>query len=690
MCNKKTEHNNRELSWLSFNERVMQEALDETVPLVQRLRFLGIFSNNQDEFFKVRVASVLKSLRDKITLQDEDVSIVEVERLLAGIRQQAVNMHHRFDDVYQILCEELRKEKINIVNEQMLTDTQKEYVATYFSDEIRSQLVPILLERNTSMSFLQDDRIYLAVRIVGGDVPTEKNTRYSIVEVPNVLNRFVTLPMSDDGTTTIILLEDVIRFNLRKMFFMLRFRTIDAFSFKITRDSEISLGNSYRKRMVEELSKAVQSRVTGRPIRLIYDEMMPDDLQRILIEKLEFKSADSLFPGGRYQHMKDLMNFPVVNPALEETRPKPAIHPDFARSTGLLNVVKRKDVLLFYPYHSFSNFIDFLREAAFNRHVEEIYISVYRVAEKSKVMNALINAARNGKKVTAVIELKARFDEKNNIYWSKLLEEAGVNVVHGNKKLKVHAKLALVKFKQGNKQYYYSYIGTGNFNETTSKIYSDIGLFTVHQGIGEDVERIFSFIEKKRARMNTKSIIVSPERMRDRLTEMIRKEIEFAKQGKLAKIDLKLNALVDSKMIELLYEASKAGVQIRIIARSICCLRPQVEGLSDSIKAISIVDKYLEHARIMFFYNGGDELCFLMSNDWMGRNLDRRVEAAVPIFDKEVKSTLRDVFEIQWKDNVKARDLSPQLLNRYVRNNSKERVRAQEELHDYFLSKSNF
>lgn len=690
MCNKKTEHNNRELSWLSFNERVMQEALDETVPLVQRLRFLGIFSNNQDEFFKVRVASVLKSLRDKITLQDEDVSIVEVERLLAGIRQQAVNMHHRFDDVYQILCEELRKEKINIVNEQMLTDTQKEYVATYFSDEVRSQLVPILLERNTSMSFLQDDRIYLAVRIVGGDVPTEKNTRYSIVEVPNVLNRFVTLPMSDDGTTTIILLEDVIRFNLRKMFFMLRFRTIDAFSFKITRDSEISLGNSYRKRMVEELSKAVQSRVTGRPIRLIYDEMMPDDLQRILIEKLEFKSADSLFPGGRYQHMKDLMNFPVVNPALEETRPKPAIHPDFARSTGLLNVVKRKDVLLFYPYHSFSNFIDFLREAAFNRHVEEIYISVYRVAEKSKVMNALINAARNGKKVTAVIELKARFDEKNNIYWSKLLEEAGVNVVHGNKKLKVHAKLALVKFKQGNKQYYYSYIGTGNFNETTSKIYSDIGLFTVHQGIGEDVERIFSFIEKKRARMNTKSIIVSPERMRDRLTEMIRKEIEFAKQGKLAKIDLKLNALVDSKMIELLYEASKAGVQIRIIARSICCLRPQVEGLSDSIKAISIVDKYLEHARIMFFYNGGDELCFLMSNDWMGRNLDRRVEAAVPIFDKEVKSTLRDVFEIQWKDNVKARDLSPQLLNRYVRNNSKERVRAQEELHDYFLSKSNF
>ncbi|MGL5704779.1 MAG: polyphosphate kinase 1 [Tannerellaceae bacterium] len=690
MCNKKTEHNNRELSWLSFNERVMQEALDETVPLVQRLRFLGIFSNNQDEFFKVRVASVLKSLRDKITLQDEDISIAEVERLLTGIRQQAVSMHHRFDDVYQLLCEELRKEKINIVNEQMLTDTQKEYVATYFSDEVRSQLVPILLERNTSMSFLQDDRIYLAVRIVGGDVPTEKNTRYSIVEVPNVLNRFVTLPMSDDGTTTIILLEDVIRFNLKKMFFMLRFRTIDAFSFKITRDSEISLGNSYRKRMVEELSKAVQSRVTGKPIRLIYDEMMPEDLQRILIEKLEFKSADSLFPGGRYQHMKDLMNFPMVNPILEEARPKPAIHPDFARSTGLLNVVKRKDVLLFYPYHSFSNFIDFLREAAFNRHVEEIYISVYRVAERSKVMNALINAARNGKKVTAVIELKARFDEKNNIYWSKLLEEAGVNVVHGNKKLKVHAKLALVKFKQGNKQYYYSYIGTGNFNETTSKIYSDIGLFTVHQGIGEDVERIFSFIEKKRVRMNTKSIIVSPERMRDRLTEMIRKEIEFAKQGKLAKIDLKLNALVDSKMIELLYEASKAGVQIRIIARSICCLRPQVDGLSDSIKAISIVDKYLEHARIMFFYNGGDEQCFLMSNDWMGRNLDRRVEAAVPIFDKEVKSTLRDVFEIQWKDNVKARDLSPQLLNRYVRNNSKERVRAQEELHAYFLSKSNF
>ncbi|MGL6179251.1 MAG: polyphosphate kinase 1 [Tannerellaceae bacterium] len=684
-----TEHNNRELSWLSFNERVMQEALDETVPLVQRLRFLGIFSNNQDEFFKVRVASVLKSLRDKITLQDEDISIAQVERLLIGIRQQAVSMHHRFDDVYQLLGEELRKEKINIVNEQMLTDIQKEYVATYFSEEVRSQLVPILLERNTSMSFLQDDRIYLAVRIVGGDVPTEKNTRYSIVEVPNVLNRFVTLPTSDDGVITIILLEDVIRFNLRKMFFMLRFRTIDAFSFKITRDSEISLGNSYRKRMVEELSKAVQSRVTGRPVRLIYDETMPSDLQQILIEKLEFKSADSLFPGGRYQHMKDLMNFPVVNPSLEETRPKPAVHPDFARSTGLLNVVKRKDVLLFYPYHSFSNFIDFLREAAFNRHVEEIYISVYRVAEKSKVMNALINAARNGKKVTAVIELKARFDEKNNIYWSKLLEEAGVNVVHGNKKLKVHAKLALVKFKQGNKQYYYSYIGTGNFNETTSKIYSDIGLFTVHQGIGEDVERIFSFIEKKRTRMNTKCIIVSPERMRDRLSEMIRREIEFAEQGKSAKIDLKLNALVDTKMIELLYEASKAGVQIRIIARSICCLRPQVEGLSDSIKAISIVDKYLEHARLMFFYNGGDEQCFLMSNDWMGRNLDRRVEAAVPIFDKDIKSTLRDVFEIQWKDNVKARDLSPQLLNSYVRNDLNKRIRAQEELHNYFLLKSN-
>ena len=683
------EHNNRELSWLSFNERVMQEALDETVPLIQRLRFLGIFSNNQDEFFKVRVASVLKSLRDKITLQDEDISITEMERLLVGIRQQAVSMHHRFDDVYQLLCDELRKMKINIVNEQMLTDDQKEYVSTYFSDEIRSQLVPILLERNTSMSFLQDDRIYLAVHIVGGDVPTEKNTRYSIIEVPNVLNRFVMLPTNDDGTTTIILLEDVIRFNLRKMFFMLRFRTINAYSFKITRDSEISLGNSYRKKMVEELSKAVQSRVTGKPIRLIYDETMPNDFQRILIEKLEFKSADSLFPGGRYQHMKDLMSFPVVNTALEEARPKPAEHPDFAKSTGLLNVVKRKDVLLFYPYHSFSNFIDFLREAAFNRHVDEIYISVYRIAEKSKVMNALINAARNGKKVTAVIELKARFDEKNNIYWSKLLEDAGVNVVHGNKKLKVHAKLALVKFKQGNKQYYYSYIGTGNFNETTSKIYSDIGFFTIHQGIGEDVERIFSFIEKKRTRMNTKYIIVSPERMRSRLSEMITREMEFAKQGKTAKIDLKLNALVDSKMIALLYEASKAGVQIRIIARSICCLRPQVEGLSDSIKAISIVDKYLEHARIMFFHNDGDEQCFLMSNDWMGRNLDRRVEAAVPVYDPEIKNTLRDVFEIQWKDNVKARDLSPHLLNRYVRKNSSVRVRAQEELHAYFLSKSN-
>lgn len=689
MYNIKAEHNNRELSWLSFNERVMQEALDETVPLVQRLRFLGIFSNNQDEFFKVRVASVLKSLRDKITSQDEEIGIAEVERLLAGIRQQAGSMHHRFDDVYRILCEELLKEKIYIINEQMLTEQQKEYVAAYFSDEIRSQLVPILLDRNTSMSFLQDDRIYLAVRIVGGDVPTEKNTRYSIVEVPNMLSRFVILPTEEDGATTIILLEDVIRYNLKQMFFMLRFRTIDAFSFKITRDSEISLGNSYRKRMVEELSKAVQSRVTGRPVRLIYDETMPKDLQQILIQKLEFKSADSLFPGGRYQHMKDLMNFPIVNPVLEEVRPKPVPHPDFCRNTGLLNVVKRKDVLLFYPYHSFSNFIDFLREAAFNRHVEEIYISVYRVADKSKVMNALINAARNGKKVTAVIELKARFDENNNIYWSKLLEEAGVNVVHGNKKLKVHAKLALVKFRQGNKQYSYSYVGTGNFNEASSKIYSDIGLFTVHQGIGDDVERVFAFIEKKRARMNTKHIIVAPERMRDRLTDMIRREIGFAEQGREASIDLKLNALVDGKMIDLLYEASRAGVQIRIIARSICCLRPQVVGLSDSIRAISIVDKYLEHARMMFFHNGGDEQCFLMSNDWMGRNLDRRVEAAVPVYDKEVKSTLRDVFEIQWKDNVKARDLSPELLNRYVRNNSKECVRAQEVLHNYFLLKSN-
>ncbi len=678
--------NNRELSWLAFNERVMQEAMDPTVPVVQRLRFLGIFSNNLDEFFKVRVASV-RRIAALTTLKKKNIQELTPEELLIEIQSKVLILQQKSETVYAQILDEMQKKGIIFLNEKQLTSEQADWLHTYFAENIRSQLVPLILNNRTKMPLLQDDSIYLGVKM-SEHTASKSSFKYFIIEIPAKISvpRFVVLPQFDSEATKIILLDDIIRLCLDRIFFMFDYEQIEAYTFKITRDAELDLDDDLSKSLMEKMKDSLQKRPYGRPIRMVYDASTPDDLHWLIMRKLGIKKTDNVIPGGRYHRLCDLMNFPHVRPDLEDELTHPLLHPELKLYSSILNVIKKKDILLNYPYQDFIHFVDFLREAAIDPLVQEIYITLYRVANNSKIINALANAAKNGKQVTVMIELQARFDESANIHWSRILQEANVKVLHGVEGTKVHSKIALVKRKEGKNIKRYAYIGTGNFNESTSKLYTDLGLFTTHEEIAEDVEMIFRFLENPHTRFECKHLLVSPYKMRQRFAHYIEKEIENAKNKKDAYILLKLNSLVDEKIIELLYKAGNAGVQIRMIVRGICCLKPEVPGLSENIKCISIIDKLLEHSRVAIFGNGGKERSFIMSADWMSRNFDRRVEVATPVYDKEIRKSLRKTFEIQWSDNVKARNMSPQKLNTYViQKEGDARVRSQSELYKYFM-----
>ena len=675
--------NNRELSWLAFNERVMQEAEDASVPLIQRLRFLGIFSNNQDEFFRVRVAAIrrldeLTKIR-KIKLQGG----FSPEELLDLIQKKAISLQAKFEEVYQTILVEMQQNNIFVVDEKELTPLQIDFAQRYFAEEIRSELIPLILNKNTDITFLRDDRLFWAVKLSKKGSKRFYN-RYFIIELPSSLPRFVVLPTENSKKIQIIFLDDIIRLNLDRLFFMFNYQQVEAYTFKITRDAELDLDDDISKSLIDKMKAGLRRRVHGKPLRMVYDATMPNDLLDMLKTKLGLKGKSTMVPGGRYHQMRDLMNFPKVRTDLEEHSPAPIYHFGLNLFSSILKKVKRKDILLNYPYHSFVHVIDFLREAAFDPKVEEIYITLYRVADKSKIVNALISAAKNGKRVVAMVELQARFDEKNNIKWTNELHEAGVTVIHGIQNLKVHSKLILVKKKENDDLKGYTYIGTGNFNENTAKLYTDFGLFTAHQGIAQDAEQIFDYLQNNTSRFTCDYLLASPFYLRTQLIKLIDKEIANAKKGKKAYILLKLNSLVDNEMIKYLYKASQRGVDIRLIIRGICCLRPKENGLSEKIEAKSIVDKYLEHTRLMIFANGGNEKYFIGSADWMSRNLDKRVEVCTPIFDPNVKKQLKDIFEIQWNDNVKARSLENKTLNQYFRDAGDQR-RSQVELYTYFV-----
>ncbi|WP_108822581.1 polyphosphate kinase 1 [Dysgonomonas sp. Marseille-P4361] len=671
--------NNRDLSWLTFNERVLQEAQDETVPLLQRLRFLGIFSNNQDEFIKVRVANIVRLSQLKEKKVSRFTGGYTAQELLPLVNQKVAESQQKFTDTYEEILAQMGEQGIYVLNEKQLSKKQKEFCYDYFSSVVSPQLVPLILRKTTQIPFLQDNNIYHAVKMTSRK--DGKNARYAILQIPvnTSCPRFVVLPSSKDKKE-IIFLDDIIRLNLDDIFFMFNYESIAAYTFKLMRDSSLTLDDDLTKSLLEKMEVGLENRLHGQPVRLIYDREMPDDLLGILATKLKLDQEGTLDAGGRYHLLRDLMKFPKIRPNLEEATFVPLKHPDIKPFSSICKVINKKDIFLNYPYHTFNHFIDFLREAAIDPKVDSISITLYRTAERSKVINALLNAAKNGKKVVVLLELFARFDEEQNVEYTELLQRHGVKVIHGTSGIKVHSKLVLVQRKDKG----YVFVGTGNFNESTAQIYGDYGLFTSNPEFVEDAKAVFDYLQNAHKRPAFKQLVVSPDYMRDHFEGLIKQEIKNKQNGKDAFICAKLNSLTDERIIKLLYKASQAGIEVRLIVRGACCLQPQVKGMSENIRVISIVDKFLEHARMAIFCNGGEEKMYIMSADWMNRNLDRRVEIAAPVLDEKIRQTLRDVFEIQWSDNEKARDLSVFGCNRYVERGDNPSCRSQVALYDYY------
>ena len=670
---------NREISWLAFNHRVLQEAQDEKVPLVERLRFLGIFSNNMDEFYRVRVATVkrLAEIPKKEKKPNED-EINPIE-LLALMQEKVLKLKEEFTETYNSIVTELEKKNIFIVNEKNVTKEQKVFAENYFNTKVAPLLVPIMLRGLPEFPYLKDRYIYLAVKLWRRTGTKKK--QYAIIEVPSdKLPRFLVLP-EKDKKHCIMFLDDVIRLNLHSIFKIFNYEKLIAHTIKITRDAELDIDDDVSKSFYEKMKKSVRQRRRGEPVRFLYDADMPADMLEYLKEKLELDNDDNIIAGGRYHNSKDFMKFPNVGTAELEFSKTPALkHKYFTDQKSMLDVIEKKDVLLHFPYHEFDHIISLLREAAIHPEVKEIKITLYRLAAQSKIINALVNAARNGKKVTAILEIKARFDEEANMDWAKVLQDEGVKVLFGIPELKVHCKLLVITRKQKGILKNFAVVSTGNFNEDTAKIYSDMCLITANREIADEAQKVINLIEKTFKLYRFNNLIIAPIQMRNKFLKFIDVEIKNAKAGKKAYLILKMNSLVDDAMIKRLYQASKAGVKIQLIVRGICSLIPGVKGLSENIKVTSIVDKYLEHSRVFIFCNGGVELIYISSADWMTRNLDFRIEVACPILDDQLKAEIKHIIDIQLSDNVKARVLDKGLKNQYVKSALKSQlVRAQKD-----------
>jgi polyphosphate kinase len=671
---------NRELSWLSFNERVLQEAADTAVPLAERIKFLGIFSNNLDEFFKVRVATIMRMIDIKIT--SSKALGEKPEKVLSKIKEVVINLQRKFEIIYTEVLRELEKHNIFIIDETQLNQEQALFVQNYFEEKVQPALSPIMLRNLEQFPYLKDKSIYLFTKL--SKKKPKQEQEFALIEIPTaVLPRFIVLPKVGDKKF-IILLDDVIRYNLKDVFAIFDYSDFEAYTIKLTRDAELGIDNDLSKSFLEKIQKGVYSRKKGQPVRFVYDNDMPRDMLKYIKEELDFDQYDSMIPGGRYHNFKDFMNFPNVGGCeLEYPCAPPSSHPELKNEKSILKTISKHDVLLHYPYQKFSHFINLLREAAIDPDVKSIKITIYRVAANSKIINALINAARNEKEVTVIIELQARFDEKANIYWSQKLEEAGVKILLGIPGLKIHCKLLLITAKSNKKNILYSAISTGNFHEGNANVYTDVSLLTANKKITNEVSKIFDYFENTYKYNNYSHLLVSPQFMRNKLVSFIDHEIKNASQGKNAYIILKINNLVDTNMIEKLYQASKGGVKVKLIIRGICSLIPGVPGLSENIEIISIVDKYLEHARIVIFCNDNNERYYISSADWMTRNLDNRVEVSCPIYDPNIQRELRHIIDMQLNDNVKARVVDEFQQNIY-KNTGSVAFRSQFEIYNYY------
>lgn len=687
----KTQFIPRDISWLSFNARVLQEANDPSVPLGQRIRFLGIFSNNSDEFFRVRVATLkrmieLRSWHKKINIHMEH----DPQHILQDIQTIVLQQQNEFNRIWTGILKELKKQNVWLVDEKHLSSEQREYVKKFFEEEVRSNIIPLMIQSLPQMPYLRDKSIYLAV-IMKKKATAYKN-QYALIEIPTQsINRFLLLP-SSQGRQSIILLEDVIRYNLPQIFSYFGYDTFESYIFKVTKDAELDIDNDISTTFVEKIEKGIKNRRKGKPVRFVYDKEMDAALLEYLIRRLRLGKKSNIIPGGRIHNFRHFMDFPPVLKDAVRSRPGSFIHPELSRSLRVTDVIVKKDVMLHFPYHSFNSLIDLLRESAMDPEVTSIKITAYRLASQSKVIHALINAARNGKEVVVMLELKARFDEENNLEWKKVLEEEGVKVLLGVPNMKIHAKLGIIKKRSGNKTIQYGFVSTGNLHEKTARVYGDHCLLTADRRVMADINHIFKYLENWRAGMGElrlcKTLLVSPIRMRREMLANINREIRQAKAGKPASILLKLNSLNDQELVLRLHEAAKVGVDVQLIIRGIYCPLVTPKKMAYPLKAISIVDEYLEHARVMIFHNQGTEKVYLSSADWMVRNLDHRVEAAIPIFNPDLAKEIKEIIHIQLRDNVKARMLDVHLTNNYVPSDRKKPCRSQVEIYKYLRQKN--
>jgi polyphosphate kinase len=677
---KKEHFINREVSWLHFNERVLQEAMDERNPIIERLKFLGIFSNNRDEFFRVRVATIKRmalldsSKRSKFG-DDPDLLLKEIQEIVA-------EQEKKFTDTFQKIKKELEKENIIFRDENNLSDEQGRFVLKFFHDEVRPFLFPIMLSNLESPDFLRDNTIYLALELK--DSSGDKEDDYAIVIVPtDDVSRFVLLPGKEKKY--LMFLDDVIRFAIGEIFNPFGYDLIKGYTIKFTRDAELDFDNDVSKSFIELMSESIKRRKKGLPVRFVYDEDIPDSLLKKLTKKLQISEVDNIRGGSKYHNFRDFMSFPKIGSKhLINPKTVPLNHVLLPRNKSILEAIKKQDILLHYPYQSFQYIVDLLREAAIDPKVKAIKMTFYRAARNSNVMDALINAARNGKNITVFLEIQARFDEEANIYWIEKLTDEGVKIIKTLPGFKVHSKLLLIRRKEDDENIYYANISTGNFNESTAKVYSDDSLLTANQDIAREINTLFHLFESPYNPPKFKHLLVAPYYIRNSFIRLINKEIKFAKEGKEAWAIIKLNSITDKKIVKKLYTASRAGVKIKIICRGICILLPQIKKLSENIEVISIVDKYLEHSRLFVFNNGGHPKYYLASSDWMVRNLDHRFEVACPVYDKKLQQEIMDILQIQLSDNVKARyvNLNENNVYKTVADN-KPLIRSQVKIFDY-------
>ncbi len=680
----------RDISWLSFNARVLQEANDQSVSLKDRIRFLGIFSNNLDEFFRVRVATLkrmveLTGKKDKMNFHMENLP----SEILIEILHNVLKQQNEFDRIWINIQSEMKRNKVYLKNDKQLSKVQKDFVVDFFEKNVRSNIIPLMIEGLAELPYLREKSIYLGV--VMQSKQSAYHQQYALIEIPSKsVGRFIQLPTANKETH-IILLEDIIRVNLPYIFSYFGYDQFDAHIFKVTKDAEIDFDNDVSISLVEKMKKGLKGRRKGKPVRFVYDREMNGGLLNFLTKKLKLDNKSSIIPGGRIHNFKHFMDFPNVFPAVKE-RPSSIPHPELKKAHRVTDVITAKDVLLHFPYHSFSSIIDLLREAAIDPDVSSIKITAYRLASDSKVINALINASRNGKNVEVMLELKARFDEEANLEWKNVLEDEGVKVILGIPNMKVHAKICVIKKRVRNKTIQYGFVSTGNLNEKTANFYGDHCLLTSNRSIMADINRIFFYLENPvmhgKALLDIKTLLVSPLGMRKKLKELIDFEISQAKRGRPSSITLKLNSLSDIALADQLYKASIAGVKVDLIIRGIFSAKRKERKRPDSLNAISIVDQYLEHARVLHFHHSGEDLMYISSADFMVRNLDHRVEAACPILDEFLKQELKEILQIQLSDNVKARVLDADFKNIYIDSHGKKKIRSQEEILKYLQKKS--